>query len=234
MVEWIGEAMHHIKAYPTLQQKVVTLDVEMHRVELPTDLAQIKQVARTRDNGKTLEVMTYNASSFPQALHTRDSPNKFSRNSENRYIINVNYIETNFEEGQIVLAYMAFPVDDDGYPMVPDEVSFDEAAKWYIALRMAEGGWRHPGGLDYTAIESRWHHYCAQARQKIKMPNIDQYQKFLEMWVRLVPDYTRHQFAFEDTDLLAEDFVDARGIVTRGVDQISHFGDIGDESPSPS
>lgn len=234
IVEWIGEAMQHIKAYPTLEQKVVTLDVAMHRVELPTDLAQIKQVARTRDGGDTLEIMSYNASTFPRSLHTRDSPNKFSRHSENRYIINYNYIETNFEEGQLVLAYMAFPVDEDNYPMVPDEVSFDEAAKWYVALRMTEGGWQHPGKLDYTAIEQRWHHYCAQARQKINMPDIDQYQKFLEMWVRLVPDYSRHQFAFEDKDLLAEDFVDARGIVTQGVDQISGFGEIGDPDASPS
>lgn len=214
IIEWIGEAMHHVRAYPNMEQKVEELTVTMHRVALPNDLAMIRQVARTsKKGGDDLCIMSYNASHFPQSLHTRDSPNKMSQEAENRYIINMNYIETTFEEGFIVLSYLAFPTDDDGYPMVPKEVSFDEAAKWYIVLRMIEGGWKHPAGISYDGAEQRWHHYCAQARQKFKMPDIDQYQKFLEMWVRLTPDYSRHHFGFDDADYNKTDYTTAQELL---------------------
>lgn len=232
--EWIGEAMNHIRVFPSLERKVEEFDVEMHRFELPSDLAKIEQAARTFEGKDDLYIMEYNASHFPQSLHTRDSPNKGARDQQNRYIINMNYMETSFEEGIVVLAYLAYPTDDDGYPMIPDEVSFDEAFKWYVALRMAEGGWKHPAGLAYEAIEQRWHHYCAQARQKAKMPDIDQYEKFMQMWVRLAPDYTRHKFGFEQHDKLAQDYVNPEDIVVRGVDQMAGFGESEDESPSPS
>lgn len=192
MLEWFGEAMGYIKVFPALHRKVVELEVEMHRVELPVDLMKIQQVLKMPNQ----LVMRYNSSTFPRSLHTRDSPNRYA-SSDVGYIVNFNYLETDFETGEVALSYLATPMDEDGYPMIPDDSAFQEALKWYVALRMNEGGWKHPAGLQYPDIERRWFHYCGQARQRNKMPDIDQYQNFLESWVRLVPDYTRHESVFE-------------------------------------
>lgn len=235
MIEWFGEAMEHIRVYPALQKKVVMLSVTMHRVKLPDDVATLEPLVRTYDGGKSMVPMSYNASVIPKSLFNQGSHVHAMQNSDNRYIINAGYVETNFEQGDIVVPYLAFPRDDDGFPMIPEEVSFNEALKWYAALRMTEGGWKHPAGLSYEFIEQRWGHYCAQARQKAKMPDMAEYQQFLEMWVRLVPDYSAYRFGFDDYQPMREDVVDARGIVIRGVDQVSHFGPVGDEdSPSPA
>lgn len=220
MLEWFGEAMGYLKVFPALHRKVAELDIQMHRAELPVDLIKIQQVLKLPGD----EVMSYNSTTFPKSLHTRDCPNQFSFRKAG-YIINFNYIETDFEEGKIALSYLAAPRDEDDYPMVPDDSALLEALKWYVSLRMVEGGWKHPAGMQYPDVEARWFHYCAQARQRNKMPDIDQYQNFLESWVRLVPDYTRHAHVFDKTFKSQEDVVNAQGIIIRGVDQVSQFSD---------
>lgn len=233
MVEWIGEAMQYINAWPQLERVVTILEITSHRAELPEGIAGYHQIARAYDaEGKDYAIMKYNSSTFPASLHTENSPNRHVQQSENRYIINYNYIETNFETGWVMLAYDRFPLDDDGFPEIPDQVSFNEAMKWYIALRMVEGGWKHPAGLSYTDVESRWLKYCGQAREHFKMPTVDQYQEFLDNWVRLVPDYMRHATGFDEFKQLQErDYVSAEGIVVRGVDQLDQYEP--DASPSP-
>lgn len=193
MVEWFGEALGYIRAFPSLTRKVVELEVTDHQAELPLDFVRAQQIVKIPEE----IVLRYNSSTFPASLHTFDSPNRTSR-SETGYIINFGYIETDFEEGKIMLSYLAPPLDEDNFPMIPDESVLLEALKWFVVLRMIEGGWKHPAGLDYPAAEQRWFHYCSQARQKIKMPDIGEMQRFMESWVRLVPDYSRFDHLFAD------------------------------------
>jgi hypothetical protein len=115
------------------------------------------------------------------------------------YIIENGYIKTSFKSGEICVSYKAFPVDEDCYPMVPDDVSYREAMFWYVFRQMLLGGYDKPTNkVDYNFADQKWRYYCTQARNSANYPDIDRYESFLNQWVRLIPNLNRHADNFED------------------------------------
>ena len=146
----------------------------------------------------SLTPLSYGASTFPESIHCVDCVNEVS-NSKNSYIIDCDYIKTSFAEGQVCLTYTAFPVDDDCFPLVPDDITFREAMFWYIFKQMLLGGWDKPTNkIDYNFADQKWSKYCSQARANANFPDIDRYESFLNQWVRLVPDVNAHELFFEE------------------------------------
>ncbi len=156
-------------------------------------------------SGNQLVPLSYGSSTFPEGIHCEDCVNSIS-NAKDSYIIDCDYIKTSFPTGQICLTYKAFPVDDECYPLVPDDISYKEAMFWYIFKKMLLGGFQKPNlKMDYPQAEQLWSKYCAQARANAVFPDIDRMESFMNQWVRLVPDLNRHEFFFEELNT-REDF----------------------------
>ena len=103
------------------------------------------------------------------------------------------------------LSYTAFPTDDDCYPLVPDEISFREAMFWYVFKKlllqsdlMINDRRFKSNGIDYNYADQQWKYYCGQARNAANYPDIDRYESFMNQWVRLIPDISRHDLMFEN------------------------------------
>ena len=117
---------------------------------------------------------------------------------EDTYIVDDGYIKTSFESGKICLSYMAFPTDEDCYPLVPDEISFKEAMFWYIYKKiLLFNPMFKVNGIKYDFAEQQWKYYCSQARNAANYPDIDRYESFMNQWVRLIPTINNHDLAFE-------------------------------------
>ncbi|WP_292484888.1 hypothetical protein, partial [Methanohalobium sp.] len=179
-VEWIGEAMDAIKAYPQLVDRSTRLKTSSHKAPLPHDLHKIKEVRYGLGNGEKTSkppredftrVMEYGDSSNHPSL-VDENPNASNTAEHNResFILEPGYIKTSFDSDWILITYLAFALDDDNFPMVPDDYSHKQALYWYIVLKMVEGGKEHPAGLKYPQVEKRWLKYCNQARNSAKMP----------------------------------------------------------------
>ena len=282
-IEWIGEALEHIGSSSQLCTKKRVLEIEDHKVLLPSDLYYINQVAingsvsptistelstlvdkvkalkttvkeyndtlesevvksadgtytssitaadlETYDTqyksnvlelneinsriivlegmyfnvegttGSALTPLSYGASTFPDAIHCSGCVNEAANNKDS-YIIDCGYIKTSFPTGQICLSYTAFPVDEDCYPLVPDDISFKEALFWYIFKQLLLGGWDKPTNkIDYVMAEKQWTKYCSQARNSANYPDIDRMENFMNQWVRLVPEVNAHSLFFEE------------------------------------
>lgn len=118
------------------------------------------------------------------------------------YYIEADKIKTSFSEGSVCLSYMAFPLDDECYPMVPDDISFKEAMFWYVYKKMLLGNMTPSvNGITYEFAEMQWMKYCTQARNAANYPDIDGYEAFLDQWVRLIPNINRHSTGFADLNL---------------------------------
>jgi hypothetical protein len=68
-----------------------------------------------------LQPLQYGASNFHRSMHCEGCVNE-NIQYEETYIVDCGYIKTSFDSGKICLSYMAFPIDDDCYPLVPDEI----------------------------------------------------------------------------------------------------------------
>ena len=123
-------------------------------------------------NESLLTPLAYCTTNFPEALHCEDCVNKSAKCKECYYVEN-DKIKTSFTSGQVCLSYMAFPTDDDCYPLVPDDISYKEAMFWYIYKKMLLGG-ETPvnNGINYTFAEQQWKYYCTQARNAANYPDI--------------------------------------------------------------
>ncbi len=148
-------------------------------------------------NTNTLQPLQYGASTFHRSMHCDDCVNE-NVNYEDTYIVDNDYIKTSFESGKICLSYMAFPTDEDCYPLVPDDIRFSEALFWYVykKLLLSKPDFKN-NGVDYIFAEQQWKYYCTQARNAANYPDIDKYESFMNQWVRLIPNISRHDVGFE-------------------------------------
>lgn len=141
-------------------------------------------------------ILSYCGTNFPRSIHCENCVNENAVNVE-CYYIDTDYIKTSFAEGKICLSYMAFPVDEDCYPLVPDDISYKEAMFWYVYKKMLLGrGELAQNGIDYVFADQQWKYYCTQARNAAVFPDIDRYESFMNQWVRLIPNINRHDEGF--------------------------------------
>ena len=82
-------------------------------------------------NETELQPLQYGASTFHKSMHCTGCVNE-NTHYEETYIIDNGYIKTSFVSGKICLSYMAFPTDEECYPLVPADISYQEAMFWYI------------------------------------------------------------------------------------------------------
>lgn len=149
-------------------------------------------------DSSTLQPLQYGASTFHASMHCEGCVNE-NMQYEDTYIIDNDYIKTSFVSGKICLSYMAFPTDEDCYPLVPDDISFKEAMFWYVYKKILLSTPQFKNnGIDYGVAEQQWKYYCTQARNAANYPDIDKMESFMNQWVRLVPDLNRHDTAFEN------------------------------------
>ena len=142
-------------------------------------------------NGQCMQPLQYGASTFHSSLHCDSCVNEHVRYKDT-YIINCGMIQTSFEKGYVCISYMAFPVDEECYPMVPDDISYREAMFWYIYKKLLLQGEQFPNPrIQYEFAEMQWQRYCTQARNAANYPDIDRYQSFMDQWVRLAPNMNR-------------------------------------------
>lgn len=154
--------------------------------------ARLHVIENAYMDSNALTLLAYCTTNFPKSMHCENCVNEVAV-GEDCYYVDDNMIKTSFARGKVCLSYTAFPIDDDCYPMVPDDISFKEAMFWYVYKKMLLGGMPPTNnGIDYGFAEQQWKYYCTQARNAANYPDIDRYESFLDQWVRLIPNINRH------------------------------------------
>jgi len=145
-----------------------------------------------------MQPLQYGASTFHRSMHCDGCINE-NINYEETYIVDCDYIKTSFKTGKICISYMALPIDDDCYPLVPQDISYQEAMFWYVYKKMLLSNPQiKNNGIDYNFADQKWKYYCTQARNAANFPDIDRMESFMNQWVRLIPQIDSHDLAFEN------------------------------------
>ena len=152
-------------------------------------------------NTNYIQPLQYGASNFHKSMHCEGCVNENAQ-CEDTYIVDNDYIKTSFETGKICLSYMAFPTDEDCFPLVPDDISYSEALFWYIykKILLSKPDFKN-NGINYVTAEQQWKYYCTQARNAANFPDIDRYESYMNQWVRMIPNINRHDMGFEELNL---------------------------------
>lgn len=104
------------------KDKIAVLDIHQYRAMLPCDLIRITMVKDCKSN--------LSLRSTTDAFYLEN--NKHKRIYDLTFKTQGDIIYTSFPEGRIEIAYVALPMDDEGYPLLPDFPTFLKALELYI------------------------------------------------------------------------------------------------------
>lgn len=121
-VDYCIDFMRLVGVPDMFTEKVAVVNVNNYRASLPEDFYQINQV-RTTDG----YYFRYAGDTF----HTHKCFDN-TVNADLTYKIQGGVIITSIEKGCIEISYQAIAVDEEGYPMIPDNSSFTRAIQAYI------------------------------------------------------------------------------------------------------
>lgn len=174
------------------EEKTALVEIENYRGMIPCDFNDIIQV-RTYSScdRKNYGVFRHTTDSFHMSDNKQDS-------FDLTYKIQGNVIFTSIKEGTIEIAYNAFAVDSDGYPMIPDNSSFINALELYIKKKhfnvLFDTGKITPQIYNQVCQDYAW--AVGQAQSDLIRPTIDQMESITNMLNTLVPRVTEHRTGF--------------------------------------
>lgn len=190
------------------------LDIKDYRAELPCDLYRIEQISvnglPARYTNKTFHHLLSGAccgmdngvtatDTFIDNFGNAFSPQSTMVSDYNTiidtptYDINDNFLTLSVKEGKVCLAYYAFPTDEQGFPMIPDDIHYKVACTKYLMQKLLYIEWlKDPSSQGKKALfdhaEREWSWYAGKATSQAKIPSIDQMESLKNQLVTLMPN----------------------------------------------
>jgi hypothetical protein len=172
-----------------LDQKVEDVKIKNYKAKIPDKLVTLRGVRYFSDKlNAEYQPMHYDSDIFQSDFHC----NEYRENSlcEVTYTLNNNYIITNQKEGFINVSHYAINVDEEGYPMIPDSRSFEQAIEYYI-MQKHLFGLRALGKVSkdfYEEVKQEYAFYIGQAESDLKLAGMDHWDTAMKGINRLIQD----------------------------------------------
>lgn len=167
-------------------KKYATIDIKNHKGLLPCDLITIDGTRYKHDESDCYTALKYASDIYHSIFHCHDSPD-LTCVSNASYSINNGIIYTSFSEGILEMAYQGIVTDEEGFPMIPDNVSFKQALKYYILWQYAEPA-KYRGEVTreiYEDIKQQYFWYVGQASNSFNMLTPDRAKSLENGIIRL-------------------------------------------------
>jgi hypothetical protein len=200
VIEWVGEVLEKIGAYAQYKETKECLELVDGKVKLPCGFYRLKEISY---QSYTLYWATegiasdYGCNGCTIAKCCGD----YSFYINDSYIITdirgENVTETN---STICITYLGIPVDDEGYPLIPNDIHYLEACANYVTYMLDKREWRKgqiaDKVLDRSERDYLWS--VGAAKGSANMPNVAQLEALKNVWVRLIPKQDQYSRFFID------------------------------------
>jgi hypothetical protein len=129
-----------------------------------------------------------------------NSVNTTSSSRDVTYVLTSNYIKLNVSDGYLMVAYLARPVDEEGYPLVPDILGYSEALFWYLQVKSLYPRWASGLITDrvYMHAEAQYRHYVRQAYANSIPLTVDVLESIKNETLQLMPNISHHSTFFSN------------------------------------
>lgn len=191
IVDYSIDFMRIVGVPQIFENKIELFKVEKYRTSLPCDYYQMNQVRAIDEEGNPIGVFRYSSDSF----HTS---NLKSDNQALTYKIQGGVIYTSVEECILELSYQAILLDDEQYPLIPDNSSFTRALEAYIKkqhftilydLNKISGNVLHQTLQDYA-----W--AVGDCQTEFNRMSLDKAESFYNSWRTLLIRPSEHKNGF--------------------------------------
>lgn len=180
-----------------VDEKVLT----SYKTELPCNLLYINSIKYVNDN---LEIAMREASDIfhmdSENLDVLENNLHSITKKEYTYKIQNGILFTSEENGCVKISYKAIAVDEDGYPLIPDNQVVALAIEYYILSRYLEPLWLSGKIPDkaYNYILQKRYFYVPSAQNDCQLPTIDKMETIMNGINRLIVNTTAHKNSFKN------------------------------------
>jgi|31_taG_2_1085359.scaffolds.fasta_scaffold01057_10 hypothetical protein len=201
VVEWCAEVLAKIGAYAQYEQNMTVLQLSDGKAELPCNFDKL--VYLTCGN-KPLHWS--NNSQIHDYMADCPECKQPTCCTDYAFYIQGTKLITDIKDTEpitkVCLTYLGTPVDDEGYPMIPDDVYFAEACAKYVTYMLDYREWRKGNVPDKVLQKSEQDYlfYINSARGSANMPNERQLRNLKNIWVRLMPNMNDENRFFRKID----------------------------------
>lgn len=199
-----GEEEYNLTDYriklPSDFHKLVAITVDGYMCVPSTDLFHASLDGSCCDNQGRISGIetfydnfgnTYSPQALPFTIKNANKPPTFSLNNS--------YVTFDVKEGKVCMAYFAFPLDEEGYPLIPDDVKYKMACSSYLQYKMDYIMWRGDLINNNVYLESKnqmeWD--LASCINKFKMPDELQMESLRQQMTKMVVRTEDFQTAFK-------------------------------------
>ena len=173
-------------------RKTKEINIMSHKAELPCDIINIKGIKHLEcDIGVRHSTDTFNEVPNEQSFYHKGDNNE----QEFTYYVENGVITTSFEEGNVHISYESLPVDENGFPLIPDNIKVREGIYYYILHQHLEPIWLSGKITDkaFNYIEQKRHFYMGAAQSSMQLRNMDHAQAMANSVNRLIVNTTAHE-----------------------------------------
>ena len=176
-------------------EKTAIVKIEDWRGMLPCDFESMIQVRAVGKNNIPGPMYRYSGHSFHMSQnHGPAFTGEFT------YKIQGTVIFTSTKDLDIEIAYRAFAVDDEGYPLLPDNASFLRGLENYIKLQWFTIKF-DMGEISREVFENAKQEYCwsaGDAQSEFSRLTLDEAETLFNSFKTLLPRNNEHWKAFFD------------------------------------
>lgn len=215
--QYVSDVLRLIEAPMIYQDKVCDIEILNYRGELPCDLLYVLQCRKYRQGWSVqpqssytigfsdFEPMKYATDHFHTALHVAESPDlqptaASGLDYETTYSIQGDMIYTSFREGMVQMSYKGLVLDEEGYPMIPDNVKVELAIEHYLKYKHYTILWEMGKIADkvLNKAEQEYSWYVGAADTSMRGMSIDQAEAFKAAFTRTILKPLQHHNGFKN------------------------------------
>ena len=191
IVDYSIDFMRIVGVPSMFEEKIEKAEVINYRASLPCDYYQIIQIRALDPNHNVLGTFRYSSDSF----HMSEIKPEYS---DYTYKVQGNVIYMSVPNGLIEIAYQAIAIDDEGYPLIPDNSSFTRALEAYIKKQhftiLFDLGKIGNGPLAQVQQDYAW--AVGDCQSEFNRLTIDKAESFYNSWRTLIIRSSEHRTGF--------------------------------------
>lgn len=177
IIDYTVDFMRIVGCFNFFEDKETTITLDNYQGVLPPDFYEIKQLRFKKGE-------YYHTFTPAQAFYSSDE-----MEYGYTYKIQGDRIFTSIKEGDVYLSYQAIPIDEEGYPMIPDNSKFTRALEAYIKKQwftiLFDMGKLQGAILDNTQREYAW--AVGAVESEFQNFNLDTAKQFYQTWRSIIP-----------------------------------------------
>lgn len=85
------------------------------------------------------------------------------------YDVNGRILSTNHADGELLIRYKRYRLDDEGYPMIPDHVVMQDLVQFYLRYKIFEQLWNSVTDETYNQMQNKMQYYEQKYNESLIM-----------------------------------------------------------------